>query len=230
MQVQHSLLPGGKTKVIEAGTIRRPKHFDIVKRLIAETGHKPIDPKDKDAHVALDHVLRAGGCHRPVRLSGTGHRVVGETGEILGPWSTDSLPSGIAYVACKTRRASRCSVCAWIYQGDAYQLIVAGLRGGKDTSEAVAGHPALFVTLTAPGFGKVHTRRRVGKNVHPCNTGNRAKCCHGNTLVCNVRHGKDDRNLGEPLCMRCYDYEVRHEAPYDLAEMKGLRLHAVAAA
>jgi hypothetical protein len=32
------------------------------------------------------------------------------------------------------------------------------------------------------------------------------------------------------MAIDCYEYQVRHEAPYDLAEMKGLRLHAVAAA
>lgn len=208
MLVQHSLLPTVPPKIHEAGQIKRPDHFAIVKRLIAETGHKPISPKDRDTLVSLDHVLRAGGCHRPVRLTGKGRRVNGETGEVLGPWSTDSLPGGVAYVACKTRRASKCSVCAWLYQGDAYQLIVAGLRGGKDTTEAVSEHPALFVTLTAPSFGKVHTRRKQGKTVHPCHSGQTRRCKHGNELTCNIRHDKDDRALGQPLCMRCHDYET----------------------
>lgn len=43
-----------------------------------------------------------------------------------------------------------CPSCAEVYRWDAYQLIRAGLAGGKGVPESVAVHPALFVTLTAP--------------------------------------------------------------------------------
>jgi hypothetical protein len=37
---------------------------------------------------------------------------------------------------------------------DTYQLIKAGLVGGKGVPTTVAGHPAVFATLTAPSFGR----------------------------------------------------------------------------
>jgi len=38
------------------------------------------------------------------------------------------------------------------------QLVAAGIRGGKGVDPDVTEHPQLFVTLTAPSFGAVHTR------------------------------------------------------------------------
>ena len=52
--------------------------------------------------------------------------------------------------ACGTRRESRCPSCAATYRADAYQLLAAGLKGGKGVPETVAEHPRLFVTFTAP--------------------------------------------------------------------------------
>ena len=62
-------------------------------------------------------------------------------------------------VACKTRRASRCPPCAEVYSADTYQLIRAGLSGGKGVPGSVATHPCVFTTLTAPSFGPVHLSR-----------------------------------------------------------------------
>jgi hypothetical protein len=101
--------------------------------------------------------LRSSGyCARPIRLQGrietcdgNGHRRV---------WSTSTEPDGILRKACGNRREAVCPSCAERYRGDAYQLIAAGLRGGKRVPESVVEHPALFVTLTAPSFGLVHTR------------------------------------------------------------------------
>ena len=42
---------------------------------------------------------------------------------------------------------------------DTYQLIRAGLAGGKGVPDSVAVHPCVFATFTAPSFGPVHTRR-----------------------------------------------------------------------
>ena len=69
--------------------------------------------------------------------------------------------------ACGTRRESRCPSYAAVYRADAYQLLAAGLRGGKGVPESVAGHPRLFVTFTAPSFGPVHTRKAQGLLVYP---------------------------------------------------------------
>jgi hypothetical protein len=74
--------------------------------------------------------------------------------------------------------------------------------------DSVASHPAVFVTLTAPSFGRVHT--------HPDNKTGGARKCHGGTvfrrcshgrpLWCSAVHDADDPVVGEPLCPDCYDY------------------------
>ena len=61
--------------------------------------------------------------------------------------------------ACGTRRESRCPSCAATYRADAYQLLAAGLKGGKGVPDSISEHPRLFVTFTAPSFGQVHSRR-----------------------------------------------------------------------
>ena len=110
-------------------------------------------------------------------------------------------------MACKTRRASRCPSCAEIYRADTYQLIRAGLVGGKGVPDTVTDHPAVFVTLTAPSFGAVHTRREKNGTVLPCRPRrDRGTCPHGRAQSCTERHAADDPRLGEPLCPDCYDY------------------------
>jgi hypothetical protein len=108
--------------------------------------------------------------------------------------------------ACGTRRESRCPSCAAVYRADAYQLLAAGLRGGKGVPDTVASHPRLFVTFTAPSFGRVHTRRAQGRLVLPCYPYRQGQTCpHGTRVGCWHRHEPDDPRLGEPLCPRCYD-------------------------
>jgi hypothetical protein len=167
----------------------------------------------------LTHVKAAAGCTRPVRLSGTLSTVEPATGRILDHRHTDSLPDAAIYKACGNRRASVCPSCAHTYQRDAYQLLRAGLVGGKGVPEAVSTHPAVFVTLTAPGFGTVHTRR---VSTHSCSDRKRcdcrpdpcharrdtpAPCDHGRPAVCWTRHDHDDLDLGQPLCLDCYDHD-----------------------
>ena len=67
-------------------------------------------------------------------------------------------PDGVLRKACGNRREAVCPPCAERYRQDAYHLIAAGPRGGKGVPDTVAEHPAVFVTLTAPSFGPVHTR------------------------------------------------------------------------
>ncbi|MCD0449648.1 hypothetical protein LO762_10670 [Actinocorallia sp. API 0066] len=67
----------------------------------------------------------------------------------------------------------------------------------------MAGHPAAFVTLTAPSFGLVHGRRADGS----CRAASdRPVCAHGNPQYCNKRHARGDGQLGTALCVSCYDY------------------------
>ena len=68
------------------------------------------------------------------------------------------MPDGVIYKPCGNRRATVCPGCAETYRRDAYHLIRAGLIGGKGITPAVATHPAVFVTFTAPSFGPVHSR------------------------------------------------------------------------
>jgi len=100
---------------------------------------------------------------------------------------------------------SVCPSCSATYQADSFQLLAAGLRGGKGVSESVAGHPRLFVTFTAPSFGPVHSRRAQGRLVYPCHPYRQGqRCPHGRRLGCWQRHDPADPRLGEPLCARCY--------------------------
>ena len=101
----------------------------------------------------------AGGCLQPVLLRGRVDHIDGATGELLHRYTTVHEPGGVLPIACKTRRASQCPACAEIYRADTYQLIRAGLSGGKGIPATVAHHPCVFATLTAPSFGPVHARR-----------------------------------------------------------------------
>jgi hypothetical protein len=149
-----------------------------------------------------------GGCAQPIHLGGTVEHLDALTGESLHRYSTSGEPDGVLRVACKTRRASRCPACAEVYRADTYQLVRAGLVGGKGVPSTVTEHPAAFVTLTAPSFGTVHARRTSAAGaVLPCHPRRAAQPCpHGRLPSCTVRHGADDSRLGEPLCPECYDY------------------------
>ncbi|MFD7872904.1 replication initiator [Streptomyces sp. NPDC059766] len=137
-----------------------------------------------------------GGCTHPIRLDG--HRTeydvdtaTGEIGRILQHLDSATLPAGQLLVRCNNRRATRCPACAEVYRRDTFQLITAGLRGGKGTPEHVAAHPRVFATFTAPGFGPVHNRRTDGR---PCR--------------CGTHHTPEDEALGTPLDPDTYDYEA----------------------
>ena len=107
----------------------------------------------------LDHISSASGCSHPIRLGGTITTLDKTTGATLSIRSTEQMPDGVIYKNCGNRRASVCPSCSTTYRRDAYQLIRAGLVGGRGVPATVAGHPAVFATFTAPGFGIVHTRR-----------------------------------------------------------------------
>jgi hypothetical protein len=104
-------------------------------------------------------------------------------------------------------RAARCPPCAEVYRADAYQLLRAGLAGGKGVPPSVATHPRLFVTFTAPSFGPVHSSRVRRGRVQVCHPARPApRCPHGRPRRCNTRHLPGDPALGVPICLDCYDY------------------------
>ena len=152
-------------------------------------------------------VRHAGGCLQPVLLRGRVDHIDGATGELLHRYTTVHEPGGVLPIACKTRRASRCPPCAEVYRADTYQLVRAGLTGGKGIPATVASHPCVFTTLTAPSFGPVHARREKDGRVLRCRPRRRGRTCpHGRRMSCGEKHSENDTRLGEPLCPECYDY------------------------
>jgi hypothetical protein len=186
-------------------------------RPVTARDHAMVRAAQPDFWEWLGHVTPAGSCTRPIRLAGDIHTVEADTGRILATRSTADMPDGVLYKACGNRRESVCPACSKVYQRDAYQVVRAGLVGGKGIPNTVAQHPCLFVTLTAPGFGPVHTRpipkhtcetrKRCDCRPRPCHPGRKDQLCpHGQPTVCFARHEPDTPVLGQPLCLDCYGY------------------------
>ena len=154
----------------------------------------------------LDMARSTGWCEHPVRLAGTTHRIDPGTGEIFSSYTTAGEPDGHLLKACGTRRATVCEPCSATYRADAWHLIAAGLRGGKGVPEDAATHPTLFVTLTAPSFGSVHSRREGNGSARKCHPRRTPPCRHAYRTDCQQTHQPDDERLGEPLCAECFDY------------------------
>jgi hypothetical protein len=74
---------------------------------------------------------------------------------------------------------------------DAFQLIRAGLAGGKGIPESVAAHPVVFATFTAPSFGPVHSRP---VRSHTCAGNDNCRCkpepCHPRRDAGTCPHGR----------------------------------------
>jgi hypothetical protein len=138
------------------------------------------------ARRALDELSRAGSCAHPIRIA-----VVRE-----GAPAEDR----IMLVACKDRRAAVCPACAHTYKGDAWQVVASGLRGGKGVPNEVGMRPRVFVTLTAPSFGAVHSGSGI------CHQGRTGRCSHGAARHCGRTHESADPLLGQSLCPQCFDY------------------------
>jgi hypothetical protein len=153
----------------------------------------------------MEQVVATGYCSHPVRLRGTVEHADAATGEVRTVYDTDREPDATLLKACGNRRASVCPSCSATYQADSFQLLAAGLRGGKGVPDTVAGHPRVFVTFTAPSFGPVHSRRAQGRLLYPCHPYRQGqRCPHGRRVGCWQRHDAEDPRLGEPLCARCY--------------------------
>jgi Replication initiator protein, pSAM2 len=182
----------------------------------ARAGTRTIDAELLDRATRNDYgrwlatALAAGGCVRPIRLRGIVRDIDPATGEIIRDLDTEDLPDKAIYVPCGDRRASVCPPCAETYRADTYQLIRAGLAGGKGVPESVAFHPCVFATFTAPSYGPVHTRVTTANGqVARCRPRRKANYCpHGQRLSCGRRHKDGDPFLGRPLCPDCYDYDA----------------------
>ncbi len=179
------------------GASTRTLHDELLERAASD-----------DYHQWLSGTLGAAGCTRPIRLRGTLRDIDPATGEVLHTLDTEDTPDGVIYLPCGDRRASVCPPCAETYRADTYQLIRAGLAGGKGVPESVAIHPCVFATFTAPSFGPVHTRvEKSDRTIARCRPRRKANYCpHGRKLSCGQRHNDTDPCLGRPLCPDCYDY------------------------
>jgi hypothetical protein len=134
-------------------------------------------------------VEAVGFCANPIHL--TGRDELGREHQV--------------FTRCNNRRAAACPSCSDLYSRDTWQLIHAGLQGGHhDIPATVTDHPQVFVTLTAPSFGAVHTVS-AGGGCHPRGARNR-ECPHGKPMWCDRSHSHTDAELGQPLCRDCYDY------------------------
>ena len=158
-----------------------------------------------DYHRWQGHIRAAAGCAHPIRLRGDLHSVETSTGRITSTTGTDTMPDGVLYVPCGNRRAVVCPSCAETYRADTFQLVKAGLSGGKGVPDTVSQHPCVFLTGTAGSFGPVHTHHRDGR---PCRPRRDAETCpHGVLMECRTRHTDTDRAVGRQLCLDCYDHD-----------------------
>ncbi|MGH9063684.1 MAG: replication initiator [Acidimicrobiales bacterium] len=148
-----------------------------------------------------------GWCRHPVRLAGSSLQVDQDSGEVRSTFSSYDQPDQVLLKSCGQRRATSCPSCSAVYRVDAFQLVAAGLRGGKGVPEEVASHPAVFFTLTAPSFGSVHSRREHDGRPRICRPQGQGCCSHGHPCRCLIVHQTDDPVLGEPICPECFDCE-----------------------
>ena len=178
----------------------------------ADTVALPGVPPTIDASTVVDQMVRrassmgfeswwrraesVGFCAQPIQLVGTDE------------YGRDRL----VWTRCNNRRAQVCPSCSDLYARDTWQLVHAGTAGGHHgIPTTVARRPQVFVTLTAPSYGRVHTataggsdRRRVCRDRR--RLGDHIRCKHGKPLWCNTTHEVGDEQTGQPLCAECYDY------------------------
>jgi hypothetical protein len=154
-----------------------------------------------------EQIYRIGGCENPVWLRGATLVRAVQSGLVVAQFTSDGTPFEAVPIRCMNRRASRCRSCARLYKGDTYQLVLAGLVGGKGVPDTVRASSKVFLTLTAVSFGAVH------RHVDPDRVGDRCRlrrgapvCPHGRSLICTERHRSGDVLIGSPLCPDCYDY------------------------
>ena len=134
-------------------------------------------------------VQATGGCAAPIHLSGSSAVLDRDCAVLIERFGTVLAP-------CGNRRAAVCPACSDRYAADAYHLLRAGLAGDeqKGVPGSVVEHPRAFLTLTAPSFGSVHTRKTTHRgHVIPCR--------------CGERHHPADPRLGQAVDPDNYDYD-----------------------
>ena len=184
---------------------------DVRGQVMARTGRDDYWPW-------LGHVASAAGCTQPIRLAGTINHVDADTGRILDqPHTGRHARRGPLQGVRQPPRVASARPAAKTYQRDAYQLVRAGLVGGKGVPDQ-RRHPPRPVrhphrTRLRPGAhparAEAHLHQaaalRLPAPTLPPRPRSRA-ASHGRPAVCFARHERDDPRLGEPLCLDCYDY------------------------
>jgi len=162
--------------------------------------------RDGTADALSAALASVGNCVRPVRLAGSSTTIDRATGEVLASFSSADAPLRQLLLPCGNRRAHVCPACSRVYARDTFELIRAGVVGGKTVPADVASSPLLFVTLTAPSFGYVHGVRPDGGACRPRSSDRVQTCPHGWRMSCHRSHEEGDRLVGAPMCRDCYDW------------------------
>ena len=110
---------------------------------------------------------RVGFCAYPIRLVGRSEAFDTTPGALIRSYGSADETLGVTFTRCGYRRADKCESCSRLYAADTFQLIRAGIAGGKTVPETVADNPLVFATLTAPSFGPVHGTRPNGGRCRP---------------------------------------------------------------
>ena len=162
---------------------RPPRPLRDTATICSRTGSAPPTTAQWRAQVQA-----IGGCAAPIHLSGSS-QILDRDGAVL------LERAGTVLAPCGNRRAAVCPACSDRYAADAYHLLRAGLAGDqtKGVPDTVTEHPRAFLTLTAPSFGPVHTRKVTRRgHVIPCR--------------CGDRHHPADPRLATPVDPDSYDY------------------------
>lgn len=111
-----------------------------------------------------------------------------------------TTPTGTTtvYARCENRRETVCPACSDLYALDTWHIVTGGL-----TPDATANAVTVFITLTAPSFGPVHTHHAKAT---PCGAIAPTHCRHTSPAPCPLTHDGGDDTAGTPVCARCYDY------------------------
>ena len=87
---------------------------------------------------------RVGFCANPIRLVGRSETFDTTTGALVRSYGSADEALGVTFTRCGNRRADRCESCSRLYAADTFQLMRAGIAGGKTVPETVADNPLVF--------------------------------------------------------------------------------------
>ena len=161
----------------------------------------------------MSHVAGAAGCSHPIRLVGSVTHVEAATGRITRDVHTTEMPDGVLYTPCGNRRATVCPSCAETYRADTYQLVPAGLVGGKGVPAIGRRAPVRVPHRHRPlasARSTPHRTDRAGRTLAraaPAATSSTARTA--SRWPASTRHADDAPELGRPLCLDCYDHPAQ---------------------